>query len=114
MNELLHALRKAFEVQERRVNRKLRIRQMVERAVPLPEEDITERINAILEEINTALKETDNIEFSRLVKRWKKEEIVKTLLPLLHLMQDGKISLYQTELFKEIFIRKRSLNESRP
>lgn len=106
INELIYALRKAFEVQERRIQKKVRIRRAVELAAPR-EEDITERINALLSEIESAFKDIDNIEFSRLVKRWKREEIIKALTPLLHLSQDGKISLEQPELFKEILIKKR-------
>jgi len=110
LDELLSALRKAYEVQERRTERKLRIRRAVEIAVPPAEvEDITERINKLLNQINSALVEVDNIEFSRLVKRWGRKEIVEALLPLLHLSQDGKINLLQEELFKEIFVRKKIL-----
>lgn len=109
LNELLSALRKAYEVQERRSERKLRIKRAVEVVLPPAEvEDITERINKLLNQINSALAEVDNIEFSRLVKRWGRKEIVEALLPLLHLSQDGKINLTQEELFKEIFVRKRN------
>lgn len=106
INELIYALKKAFEVQERRIEKKVRIRRAAEIAVP-HEEDITERINVILNEIENALQNIDNIEFSRLVRRWKREEIIKALTPLLHLSQDGKIIIEQPEMFKEIFIKKR-------
>jgi segregation and condensation protein A len=106
LQELLSALKKAYEVQERRVERKMRIRRLVEQAVPQTEEDITERINAVLNEIQTALKDIDSIEFSRLVRRWKRDEIVKALIPLLYLAQEGKLSYEQKELFKEILIKK--------
>ena len=105
INELVNALRKAFEVKERRLERKRRVRKAVEFAIPIVGEDITERINKLLSQINTALAEIDNIEFSRLVKRWGREEIVEALVPLLHLSQDGKVQLNQPEIFKEIFVR---------
>jgi segregation and condensation protein A len=109
LEELLSALRKAYEVQERRTERKLRIRRAVDVVMPVGEvEDITERINALLTQINSALGEVESIEFSRLVKRWGRKEIVESLLPLLHLSQDGKINLTQEELFKEIMIKIRS------
>ncbi|NIM47424.1 MAG: segregation/condensation protein A, partial [Candidatus Aenigmarchaeota archaeon] len=100
LNELINALRKAYQVQERRVERRRRVKRAVEFAVPVPEEDITERINKLLSHINKALIEIDNIEFSRLVKRWGRKEIVEALVPLLHLSQDGKIHLHQEQLFK--------------
>jgi segregation and condensation protein A len=108
LEELISALKKAYEIQERRVERKFRIRRAVEVAVPPAEaEDITERINKLLTQINEALSEVENIEFSRLVKRWGRKEIVEALMPLLHLSQDGKINLLQEELFKEILVRKK-------
>lgn len=105
LDELVHALKKAYEIQERRVERKTRVRRAVDIAIPVPQEDITERINKLLTNINEALAEVDNIEFSRLVKRWGRKEIVEALIPLLHLSQDGKINLEQEELFKEIIVK---------
>jgi segregation and condensation protein A len=109
LEELLSALRKAYEVQERRTERKIRIKRAVDVVLPVGEvEDITERIGKLLSQINDALGEVESIEFSRLVKRWGRREIVESLLPLLHLSQDGKINLTQEELFKEIMIKLRS------
>jgi segregation and condensation protein A len=107
LDELISALRKAYDVQDRRVERRRRVKKAVDFAMPLTEEDITERINKLLTDINQALLDVDNIEFSRLVKRWGREEIVETLIPLLHLSQDGKINLLQNELFKEIMVKMR-------
>jgi len=111
LNELIGALKKAYEVQDRRVERKRKIARAVEFAVPAPAEDITERINKLLSQINEALTDIDNIEFSRIVKRWSKKEIVEALIPLLHLSQDGKINLHQEEIFKEILVSKKELLE---
>lgn len=105
LDELISALKKAYDVQDRRVERRRRVRKAVDFAMPIAEEDITERINKLLTNINQALVEVDNIEFSRLVKRWGRMEIVETLIPLLHLSQDGKINLMQNELFKEIMVK---------
>ena len=105
LTELISSLRKAFEIQERRLERKRRVKRAVEFALPIAEEDITERINKLLSQINEALSEVENIEFSRLVKRWGRKEIVESLMPLLHLSQDGKVILSQDELFKEILVR---------
>lgn len=105
LNELIVALRKAFEVKDRRIQRKFRVQQAV--ALTLgEEEDITERINKLLEQIKTILMEleTGKVEFSKLVKEWKRDEIVETLMPLLYLSQEGKITYEQPEPFKEIYV----------
>ncbi len=108
LDELLVALKKAFEVKERREMKRESIRLDTRRAVPPPEMDITERVNALMKEIEEALTEiTKEIEFSRLVKRWSRKEIVRTLIPLLQLEQEGKVSLDQKEEFKEILVRLR-------
>lgn len=105
LDELIGALKKAFEVKERRVTRKRRLREAVERAMPEREEDITTRIDALMEEIEDALATIENnIEFSRLVKKWHREDIVKSFIPLLHLANQGKVHLNQKELFKEITV----------
>ncbi len=108
LQELITALRKAFEVRERRVERKLRIRRAMAHVL-VQEEDITDRIKKLLEDINSVLEEleTGKIEFSKLVKSWERREIVSRLMPMLHLAQDGKISCEQPELFKEIYIERR-------
>lgn len=105
LEELISSLRKAYEVQDRRIERKSRVKRAVDFAIPVATEDITDRINNLLSNINQALTEVDNIEFSRLVKRWGRKEIVDALIPLLHLAQDGKVNLHQEELFKEILVK---------
>lgn len=108
LEELISALKKAYEIQERRIERKVRIKKAVEVVLPPAEaEDITERINKLLTQINEALLEVESIEFSRIVKRWGRKEIVEAIIPLLHLSQDGKVNLQQEELFKEILVKLR-------
>lgn len=105
INELISALKKAFEVKERRQAKKERRREVVKGAIGKRGFDLSERIEILLEEIKNIIKDIENnIEFSKLVKKWERKEIVATLLPLLHLSQDGKVSLKQEDLFKEIII----------
>lgn len=113
LNELITALKKAFEVRKRRLLKKQRARQIAMRGFAA-EEDITERINNLLEQIKSALQEIDRIEFSKLVKDWRREEIVKTLVPLLHLAQNGRLTYEQPELFKDFYIQlKHGKNEAK-
>lgn len=108
LTELIMALRKAFDVQERRTARKERHRAIIGDVMAEPE-DINERIGKLLAQIKGILAEIENgkIEFSKLVKDWKREKIVNTLIPMLHLAQEGKVGYEQGELFQEIMVELR-------
>jgi len=108
MEELLTALRKAFEVKERREQRKIRIRQHIEQVLPVETEDITKRIQTLLDQINDAIVDIEgSTTFKQLVKNWERKDIVKQLLPMLHLTQEGKITHEQPVLFEDIIIKKK-------
>ncbi len=108
MEELLTALRKAFEVKERREQKKLGLRRKVEQVLLHEPEDITERINQLLEQINMAIADIEgSVTFRELVKTWDRQNIVRTLTPMLHLAQEGKILYEQPELFEEIKVKKK-------
>ena len=112
VEELITALRKAFEVQERRHKRKERTRQRVEAVLPQDQEDITKRIENLLDEINHAIESIEgSTTFSSLVKNWERKSIVRTLLPMLHLSQEGRITHEQPELFKEIIVKRKQKKE---
>lgn len=109
LTELITALRKAFEVQERREIRKAKVRAIVARAVPPEQEDISNRISNLMTAIQTAITELEsNVAFTALIKKWERSDIVAALIPLLHLSQDGKVSINQEDLFKEIFVKMKS------
>jgi len=51
------------------------------------------------------MKGQDNLVlFSNLLKEKTREEVIKTLLPLLHLANEQRIALWQEKPFNEIFI----------
>lgn len=106
LEELIHALRKALAVRERREERRLKARVGIE--AQLSEEDVRRRIEEVMARIDGLLKElgVDKITFEQLVPRWEREEIVRNFVPVLHLDQDKKISTEQEEFFKDIFISK--------
>jgi len=106
--ELILALKKAFEVEQRRKVKKERMRARLAEILPTEKDDINERISnlfqAILETIEHVEKMTT---FRNLIKKWERKEIVKSLLPMLYLSQDGKIDYDQPVLFDEIYIKLR-------
>lgn len=107
--ELLTALRKAFEVKERREERKFKLRERVAVVLPHETQDITERIDKLLEQISDAIKDIEgSVKFNELVKKWERQDIVRTLTPMLHLSQEGKITYEQPALFGDITIKKKA------
>jgi len=106
LSELVSALNKAFEFQERKEGKQLRMRRAVERLIE-KEEDIEVRIDEIYREIVKLHSTT----LSELVHSWRREDIVKTFLPVLHLMMRDLITVDQEEMFKEIFIKVREKAE---
>ncbi|MBU5537410.1 MAG: segregation/condensation protein A [Candidatus Aenigmatarchaeota archaeon] len=108
LEELIAALRKALAVKERKEERIKVVRRQLD-IVNVVEEDITIRTQKMLKEIDELMEKlhTDKVEFSQLVKEWKRDKIVNKFVPLLHLEHDGKVIGEQEDFFKEIFISKR-------
>lgn len=108
IDELIDALRKAMRVKQKkeRIRRKLgrRIRAEIGE-----EEDIELRIKNLMSDIDLLLSKlkADKVMFSKIVDKWERGEIVRYLMPLLHLSSRGKVTTEQKEFFKEIFINKR-------
>ncbi len=107
LDELIVALRKALAVRERKTERvKIAREQLAD--IGTEEEDITKRTETILKEVDELMKKLnqDKIEFSRIVKEWKKDNIVNKFVPLLHLEHDQKVKCEQEDYFKEIMIQR--------
>ena len=102
--ELIAALRNALRTDERRSERSARRRGQI----VINEENITERISELYRKIDSLLDrlKEDEIEFSKLVKKWSREEILENFVPLVHLDHEKKVHCRQDELFREIYIRK--------
>ncbi|MCK4635095.1 MAG: segregation/condensation protein A [Candidatus Aenigmarchaeota archaeon] len=106
LEELVSALSKAFKTKEIRETKQIRARRRVEELIE-DEEDIEERIEKLYQQINGILDELKGGEmtFDKLVPKWERDIIVNKFLPLLHLIQTGKISCEQKEIFKDIYIK---------
>jgi segregation and condensation protein A len=109
VDELVTALRKALSVREKKVERHRLWKQRVQLELPT-EDDITERIEKMMADIENALADSkkDSVKFKDLVK-WNRENVVERFVPLLHLEQNNKVRTDQEEFFKEIYISRRSI-----
>lgn len=110
LDELVNALRKAVKVQERKDTRKRTLGRRIARNINMEEEDIEVRIKRLMDDIDVLMQrlKKNKVEFSKIVEKWEREEIVKHFLPLLHLSSRGKVETEQEEFFKEILISKKT------
>ncbi len=104
LNELISALNRTFEIKKRK--------EVLEEArVPPMKMDLhlekTEDIEKKIKDIYERIKRKGVLPFSDLVPVWKRDEIIATFLPLLHLAHRGKVRCEQKDFFKEIMIRLR-------
>jgi len=106
LNDLMKALEKALEVDERRTLKRLQD-DVVFGEATLPEKiyDITEIIKEVYEKIRYVLSHKSSLTFDELVSSDKKEDKIMTFIPLLHLDSQQKIDLQQEVPFGTIHIR---------
>jgi segregation and condensation protein A len=109
LDELVSALKKAVKVHEKRKEKKTRIGRRVEREIDITEEDIENRIMALMDDIDGLMAglDSEKVEFSKIVKKWNRDEIITHFMPLLHLSNRGEVLMEQEDFFKEILISKR-------
>jgi len=105
VTELVKALKKVLKSHERKVRRKERLRKKIE----ISGDNINERIRILYQKINSLLSRIRKreIEFSKLVGRWDREEIVNNFVPLVHLEQQKKVRARQEKFFEEIWVSRR-------
>ncbi len=106
LQDLMNALQKALEVNQRRVIRKIREEKGYNLPV-IPERkvDVSRLIKDIYEKMMGFFQKKETITFTKLIPTERKEDKILTLIPLLHLDTQGKIDLVQEEPFGEIEIK---------
>lgn len=110
LDELLLAMEKVFDEQRKREEKAQRIEIPSVINIQLPEFSIEERMGEIYERV-LAEKDSEGLStFSAILTDKTPEGIIMALLPLLHLVQDGELSIFQEKFFGEIFIRVRENN----
>jgi segregation and condensation protein A len=108
VNDLVSALQKALEVNKRRVFRKLEERRAPEVLVPEKAIDITLVISELYTKILSFFKTGGKkLTFQEFIKSDRREDIIATFVPLLHLDNQRKIDLKQEKHFGEIEIIKK-------
>ncbi len=110
LDELLLAMEKVFEEQRKREQKAQKISIPSVINIQLPEFNIEQRMEEVYRRV---LKEKDAeglATFTSLLRSHEPYEVITTLLPVLHLVQDRRLSIFQEQFFGEIFIRVREKN----
>jgi segregation and condensation protein A len=107
--DLVSALEKALKVDTRR---KLRLQRYISWNKPkIPEKsvDIGKLIQEVYDKVMELFKQKRTVTFSELVPTREKEDMILTLLPLLHLHNHKKVTLEQDEPFAELQVHQFSV-----
>jgi segregation and condensation protein A len=102
LNELMGALEEVFEEQRKRQEKPVIKENMI---INIPQYDITQRMKEIYGKVKKTADASGLVTFSSLLKERNRKEIIYTLIPILHLAQDGRLSVFQEKFFGEIFIQ---------
>ncbi len=102
--ELVEALQRAIGEEMLRKNFPKQGRTQPKLVIQIDEESIKEKIANVLERIQNLAKMHEVIKFSELLTEKTRRGIVEVLLCLLYLDSQRKITLWQKELFGEIFV----------
>lgn len=105
ISELVQALGKVMNSHNRKISRKTRLRKDID----LKGDNINERIKDLYERINSILMKVRRreVEFSKLVGKWERKEIIGNFIPLVHLDDQKRVKCRQEKVFKEIWVSKR-------
>jgi segregation and condensation protein A len=104
--ELVDALKKAIDVDERRRQRVIDLNPPP-RILAVKRPEIFSKIQAVFSKLKELAQKFKNklIPFDEIIPSTEKRDIIWTLIPLLHLANQGKIELLQEEAFGKIFIK---------
>lgn len=104
--ELVSALKKALEVDERRKVRYEKVEIPETKQYRVKTIDIVEKIKDVFQRLKSFIVKykRNTIEFTKIVPSSQKKDIIWTFVPLLHLATKGKLELHQSEPFGELFV----------
>ena len=105
LDELLLAMENVFENQKRREEKAQKVEIPAVINIRLPEFNIEQKMAEIYGRVMEEKDSEGLATFSGILRENTSIEVVSTLLPLLHLVQDRKLSIFQEKFFGEIFIR---------
>lgn len=105
INDLISALQKALQVDQRRLIRREHALDIPTVVPPERKANINDIIDNIYNKIASIFKTEKKLTFDKLVQSNRREDKIATFVPLLHLDHQRKIDLLQDEHFGEIEIK---------
>ncbi len=111
LNELISALSKAMNTEQRRVVRKEEEREIYEKTklfMPKKSINLIERIKNVHERVKSLFETNERIKFSEFSGP-KKQDKIENFIPLLHLDNQNKLWMQQESHLKEIWIHKEAI-----
>jgi len=104
LDDLMNALKKALNVENRRVIRRSYEKVINEAEIPKKKYDISLLIKDVYDKIVKIFANRKTLTFNELVNSDRKEDKILAFVPLLHLSNQNKVDLNQQEHFGDIYI----------
>ncbi len=105
INAIEDVMKKEKKAAQKHKPKKPEIPTSILKLVNVDEEDFERVEEEVLQRIMKTLDKTRMTVFSNILKSNTTEEVISTLVPVLHLAHKGKIVIWQEEVFGEIFIQ---------
>ncbi|MBI2675037.1 MAG: segregation/condensation protein A [Candidatus Aenigmarchaeota archaeon] len=105
VEDLVRALKRAMSTEQRRYTKLSR----ATFEMKLTRENISQRIESLYRKIDSLMArlKKEEVQFSSIVPKWEREEVVNAFLPLIYLDHEKKVACRQEKYFDEIFVKKR-------
>lgn len=105
LDELLVAMERVFEDQKKREEKAQKVEIPTVINIQLPEFNMEEEMERVYARIGKEKDSEGLATFSSLLEERTPVAMIGALLPLLHLVQERRVSIFQEQVFGEIFIR---------
>jgi segregation and condensation protein A len=104
IGELKDALESALEVHQQREERQ-EMRAEMDEAFEVDEDDITDKLNSLMDKITSFTSDDEEIHFDNLLEQREREEQIEKFKHVLHLENDEKVQLIQEEFLGDLHVR---------
>ena len=104
IGELKDALESALEVHQQREERQ-EMRAEMDEAFEVDEDDITDKLNTLMDKITSFGSDDEEIHFDSLIEQQEREERIEKFKHVLHLENDEKVRLIQDEFLGDLHVR---------